>query len=196
MQSLQHKLKAKCDELDRVMVVLEGLRGGADNDAAAILAALRLGDSIERITAAMPPQTSSSFGDDHDGSSVQSLGSTYTASAHSWPTSPAVSQPGFEPWGLTPSTSDTALAAHFGRDTARDSLSLQAAARARAQMQAHVDPIAVDPPTISTTGFDGSFARRYSQPQFQFHGLPGTAHDNADSHMRDTFAYPGSTSRP
>ncbi|KAK5739288.1 hypothetical protein LTR17_005394 [Elasticomyces elasticus] len=60
MQSLHDRLRVQAGELERVTYVLQSLRGGTDNDAAATLAQLRLGDSLEHIIEglASPPPSS------------------------------------------------------------------------------------------------------------------------------------------
>ncbi|KAK4908241.1 hypothetical protein LTR49_022841 [Elasticomyces elasticus] len=117
MQNLQQKLHSKTFELDLMSTVLQSLRGSTDNQAAATLAALRLGDSLESITAALPQHAISSsrsvrikldssslfhqdvrkltgIRDVADSSSSRSLRSTYTADAvtPSWSVSPALSR--------------------------------------------------------------------------------------------------------
>ncbi|KAK3613984.1 hypothetical protein LTR56_027553 [Elasticomyces elasticus] len=61
MQHLQQKLQSKTFELDQTGKVLQSLRNSSDNEAAATLAALRLGDSLERVTAALPKHTTSTL---------------------------------------------------------------------------------------------------------------------------------------
>ena len=49
-QNLQQKLEVKTRDYDRVMNVIQRLQSGSDNEAASLLARLRLGQSVEQVT--------------------------------------------------------------------------------------------------------------------------------------------------
>ncbi|KAK3614828.1 hypothetical protein LTR56_026991 [Elasticomyces elasticus] len=129
MQDLQQKLQSKTVKLDQMVMVLQSLRMGTVKEAATTLVALRRGDSIESITAALPLHVISSFRDVADSSSSRGVRSTYTAdvATSSWPVSTAISRRGSYAYGLEASMSRSAFAAHFGAMQVFDRLSAQQA---------------------------------------------------------------------
>ncbi|KAK3618326.1 hypothetical protein LTR56_024720 [Elasticomyces elasticus] len=127
LQHVQQKLHSKTFELDRMAAVLQSLRGSNDNEAAETVAALRRGDSLESIMAALPQHPIYPPEDVADSSFSRSLRSTYTADAvtSSWSISPALSRTEPYVYGLEASMSESAFAAYFGVNQVCDRLSAQ-----------------------------------------------------------------------
>ncbi|KAK3679399.1 hypothetical protein LTR78_000960 [Recurvomyces mirabilis] len=86
-QNLQQKLEVKSRDYDRVMSVLQRLQSGTDNEAAGLLARLRLGESVEQVTEDMAPRSIEGSTGRYSESSSPQYQSSMTA-FQSWSPSP------------------------------------------------------------------------------------------------------------
>ncbi|KAK4903728.1 hypothetical protein LTR49_026694 [Elasticomyces elasticus] len=138
MQAMQQKLSAKELELDRLKLVVKSLRDGTDNDAAAILARLRLGDNLDNIPAAVATRLPSGLRDDGNHDS----GSTYAAEAamHNWPSSSVLSRPDSYAFGLQSTLNIPSLTQYFSPAEVVARLANQVPAAQRWASSVAVDP--------------------------------------------------------
>ncbi|KAK3626456.1 hypothetical protein LTR22_023150 [Elasticomyces elasticus] len=138
MQAMQQKLSAKELELDRLKLLIQSLRDGTDNDAAATLAQLRLGDNLDNIAAAVATRLPSGLRDDGNHDS----GSTYAAEAamHNWPASSVLSRPDSYAFGLQFTLNIPSFMQHFSPAEVVARLANQVPAAQRWASSVAVDP--------------------------------------------------------